>query len=169
MKRFRALSIVLLTIQALALGSQAYAAGAAAGTPTWHRYYSPDGRISTTLPAKPRVATTPHGYRLLAAPNEQEAYIVAYRRLHASVEDRSEPVFAAVINTFRKKGYTVLGQRLVRVAGHPGQEVHIKTKDGFYGWDRMFLVGDGFYQLLSMTEQDRPAPTRFWQSMVLHK
>lgn len=167
MKQFRVFSIALLAIQALALAGQVYAAGAATEAPIWHRYQSPDGRISATLPVKPQITTSAHGYRLLAAPNDRVAYIVAYRRLQSSVEGQSERVFVSVLNAFREKGYTVIGRQRVRVDGHPGQEVHIKTKDGFFGWDRMFLVGDGFYQLLYMDEQDGPAPARFWRSMVL--
>lgn len=169
MKRFRVFSIALLTIQALALVSQAYAAGAATSASTWLRYDSPDGRISAIMPLKPTVSKSPDGYHMLAAPNDNIAYMVAYRHLHWAAEGQPGRAFAGVLSAFRKKGYTVYTARRVRVDGHPGQEVHIKTNDGFYAWDRMFLVGEGFYQLLYTSKLDDPAPSRFWRSMVLNR
>lgn len=168
MKWLRALIVTLLAAQMLAVGTQACAAGVATKAQAWQRYYSPDRHISATLPLKPSVTTSPDGYRLLAG-NDRDAYIVSYKRLNSSMEGRSERLFASVLNAFRKKGYTIISRQRVRVDGHPGQDVHIKTKDGFYGWDRMFLVGDGFYQLLYMSERDRQLALahRFWRSMVL--
>lgn len=133
----------------------------------WHRYYSPDGNLSATLPSKPNVSTSSGGYHMTSVLSNYQSYIVTDTHLATSVEDKSDQAFAAVRRAYRKQGYTVIATRDVQVDGHPGQEVHFETSTGLYGWNRMFLIDGDYYQLLYMTKQDRPAPVRFWQSLVL--
>lgn len=139
-----------------------------ADSASWHRYDSPDGGLSVVLPSKPDVSKSSHGYHMTSVLSNFQSYVVTYTHYGVPIEDKSDQAFAAVRHHFRKNGYTVIATRDVQVAGHPGEEVHFETSDGVYGWTRMFLIDDGYYQLMYMTKQDRSAPTRFWESLIVN-
>jgi TonB family protein len=166
MSRLRLQAAALAVILLCSTSPRPARAGAQAqgqAAPAWQEFSPSEGRFSVKLPSRPVTTTqrveTPDGWLpmrvyTLATPDQ---YIVSYMDYPRTLEDpaRVGQFFAGVRDgALRATGATLLRERDVTLAGHPGRQFKMKLRGGLVGRARIYVVGNRLYQLLFIVHEE---------------
>lgn len=134
--------------------------------------FAPAGAgFSVQMPGTPQERTNPNGTRMYAVQVGKLAYIVGYRDLLPRVKPTAsvrERVFDAWRNEMTGQGGAkLLGEQETTLDGHPGRELRLKMREGYFMQLKTAFSGSRLYQVSVVTPMDEstaPEINRFIDS-----
>lgn len=122
--------------------------------------FSPAGAgFSVEMPGKPKARTNPNGAHMYAVQAGKLAYIVVYddlpKRMGDSESAREHTFDASRDILVKKGGAKVLSEHKATLDGHPGRELTLKTREGFFMRIKTAFSGSRLYQVSVVTPMNR--------------
>ena len=121
--------------------------------------FAPAGAgFSVQMPGTPQERTNPNGTHMYAAQVGKLAYIVGYHDLPPRVRPTAsirERVFDASRDAMTGQGGAkLLGEQDTTLDGHPGREMKLKTREGYFMQLKTAFNGSRLYQVSVVTPMD---------------
>lgn len=121
--------------------------------------FAPAGAgFSVSMPGKPKARVNPNGAHMYAVQVGKLAYIVGYddipQRIKLTDKVRERIFDASRDMMVKKGGAKVLSEHEATLDGHPGRELAIKTREGYYMRLRTAFSGSRLYQVSVVTPMD---------------